>query len=328
MIKNLGFATLLLSLTMLSACGSDRPEWLGGEAKRPAADVRMGAKRSPVLNPPLGAAPTTENMPAMPSPPAIDTHPYDYYGEPDRMPPPPQDERVMRQEQAPRQDFGVDPVYSTETVATAPLPPAPELKPSPEMAAITTEKPAAEEPPVQHSWFSRMRERLSGEPESPQAEKLNAEPYPKLSDVPERPSEFQAVKTEQAGRMDELSTEHAQAQEQRETLSAEPSQTGNGEVLLGHAYDKKLGPAQNAATKTGTVVATMPEPEVAPPVLAAEEAPKAKAKTKTATKAKTTTTKTAAKKKPAEKPVVSASAGNNTPVTQYDLQRQQEQALY
>ena len=43
-------AALLFSLVPLSACNPNAPEWLGGEPKRPAADVKIGPRRAPALN--------------------------------------------------------------------------------------------------------------------------------------------------------------------------------------------------------------------------------------------------------------------------------------
>jgi hypothetical protein len=300
MKKTLAAAALLLTLAPLSACTDNaRPEWLGGEPKRPAADVHPGNRRVPALN-----NQALERVPPPPDHPVPPPPPHDFYGNGNMAPPPPMpapDNRVMDDESV-RKPFGVDPAYSTETQAVAPLPPSPELTVSPETQAAMAPHPAAAEEKPAGNVFSRMAQRLGDQPEAPEVEKVKDKPYPKLSDVPERPAEFADVKANHMDTMADLQSEHAMAQESREMVNEEPTQTGSDEVLLGHAHDAKADPAQ-VMPKTQEVVSTMESPPGEIPVKRAE-APKPPAKP--------VAKKTPAKKSVAKKPVAKKSTSKKT----------------
>jgi hypothetical protein len=322
MKKYLTFAALLLTLASLGACSSnERPEWLGGENKRPAADFKPGSRRAPVL----------QKAPLV-TPPL----PQDYYNnEQMDSPPPPVSEKQAMNDSHVRKPFAGDPRYSTETETIAPVPPAPELAASSETKTVATasEIPAALEPkpaPViagnnlapalvvspdtksamveepksaqetpSPSLISHLSERLSDKPEEPDVEKIKDKPYPKLSDVPERPAEFAEVKSAQEKKIKELTTEHDIAQEQREAVSAEPTED---------------------APKVKDVAPPPPKTE-------------AKSTTKKSSKKKSVKPKSAAKKSTTEtvaqsEPMTSATSNMSLPPGKYADQLQQEKALY
>lgn len=157
----------LSSLFWLAACSPERPEWLGGDPKRPAADVVIGPKRTPLLNPRSGGYPAgnqgseTSGQPPPPGspPPSLQNNPYDYFdnsGNPKPAPAPSSSEPTMFErwlgkddqgraaptgnQHAARKQFPANPSYSGETVGIAPIPPGPQ-------AAIIS--PAAGEPSAQ-----------------------------------------------------------------------------------------------------------------------------------------------------------------------------------
>lgn len=248
---------IFLSLTSvlgLSACGLDRPEWLGGEEKRPAENVYIGSKRVPVLNPQPNMNPP-QNLQRMAPPPPPP---------PAKVMAPPPAAKIMPEKldeaagintpMMPRKTFQTEDPNLSETVDIAPLPPAPEsvaklpvevvpeptpepiveisseVAPEPAPLEITTENvsPPPEEPAAaataeeKLSWFSLMfgAEESGSEP----ARDVSNEPYPLLSTVPEMPQEFKDLKAQQETQMETLETDHKQAQEQKNTLFTEPEQ--------------------------------------------------------------------------------------------------------
>jgi hypothetical protein len=284
-------ASPLLCLALLSAClPSSRPEWLGGEEKRPAADVVItGPRRPPVLNPQF--QPPAANPAALTPPPAESPPPLPPQAAPDT--------RAMNDTPVIRKPFAVDPSYSTETVAVAPIPPAPELKVSPEtQAAMAGMISPSAGTPASPSLLGHVADRVNGVPDSPDVEALKNKSYPTLSDVPEKPAQLADVKTAKVDRMTDLAVEHVMADEQRASVDTEPA-------------------------------AAAPEAKEAPPEAKKEEAkPAAKKpakKSKPAPKKKTTD-KTA---KPAEKSSdTEDQAKSKAPADKYDAQLEQEHALY
>jgi hypothetical protein len=275
----------LASIFSLSACSMDRPTWLGGEDKRPAENVRIGAKRIPILNPKPGMMPppSVEQAPAphaqppmvlAPLPPPVAPAP--------PLKPMPEDlDQAAGINEAPstpdddiaRREFPVDSVHSLETVETAPIPAGPEsttkLQPAPgaepaiiipsEMAlepapivVTTSQSKNPEAPPVtkeKKSWFDRMIGKLNEENEPEEEEALNDMPYPLLSTVPEKPPEFTDMKAQKDQAMQDLMADHALAQEQKDLLAAEPSQTtSTPKPALPTAETQPIPPATPASS--------------------------------------------------------------------------------
>lgn len=145
----------------------------------------------------------------------------------------------------PRKPIPGNPYYSGETSAVAPLPPAPEsvapvepqqaalpeIQPEPSVAApleIASEAPPLAEvtPEEKPSWFARtfgdLKSPFSNDAEA--SAPAASEPYPRLSSVPETPARFSDVKAEKDQRLEELQSDHMQAQSDKLALDAEPSE--------------------------------------------------------------------------------------------------------
>lgn len=199
----------LSSLFWLTACTPERPEWLGGDPKRPAEDVVIGPKRTPLLNPRFGGHPAgnqgseASGQPSPPGspPPSFQNNPYDYFDDsgnpkPAAAPPPaaaPSDnnptmiERWLgsdNQEKPPslenqymaRKQFPANPSYSGETVGIAPIPPGPQ-------AAIIS--PAAGEPSVPTAMMEEPAPAASADmkPVQPPVQEIRAA-QPLVADAP------------------------------------------------------------------------------------------------------------------------------------------------
>ncbi len=223
MKKHLATTALLLTVVPLVACGpAQRPEWMGGEPVRPAADVKVGPRRAPVL----------QKMPVTPLPPPPPPSQDYYMQEQAQMPPPPPPPAPAKPAVKPadnvvRKPFTgdsaaikemakevVQPVSPSPVVEAAPIPES--LKPRPAEQIQKPEEPAPQ--PI-------AEDTVNDSPPPAEDKKPEEQPYPKLSDVPEKPTEFEQIKNLQAGKMEEMKEEHDAARQQQESLAAEPTQT-------------------------------------------------------------------------------------------------------
>ena len=206
------FTVVFLSLSSifwLMACTPERPEWLGGDPRRPAEDVVIGPKRTPLLNPRSGSHPAgnqgseTSGQPPPPGspPPSLQNNPYDYFDDsgnpkpalPPSAPAPSSGEPTMFErwlgeddqgraapagnQHAARKQFPANPSYSGETVGIAPIPPGPQ-------AAIIS--PAAGEPsapPAMMEESARPAASADMKPVQPPVQEIRAA-QPLIADAP------------------------------------------------------------------------------------------------------------------------------------------------
>ncbi len=236
----------------------------------------------------------------------------------------------------PRKLIPGNPHYSDETTQVVPLPPGPEstapvapqetaptsqvvmppdaqlamAEPQMEAAPVETLDTAPSEP--RSSWFSRTFKKIKSPFEShkvppPESRPTSAadasEPYPQLSSVPPTPEQFSVVKAERSQQLEELQSDHMQAQSDKQALDSEPSQfdvvkpveppalaksvppvnvqpvaktaeaappaSGNEPQLLGHVSDSQMAPVKESvvtAPAAPAVLAATPA-IVQPPIL-------------------------------------------------------------
>lgn len=205
---------------LLTACTV--PSWVSstfGPSERDSENKVRGAKHRPLMNPqsssPQAPAKKEVSRPSAyldkpRSAPSIDTNPYDYYDDVGnvRVPKPvekkPSASAVAKMEAMVRKPFEGNPLTSSETVAVAPIPPAP------------VEQQASS------GWFGRMADRISGESETPEAKEGQNAEYPTLSSVPKVPEAMDNVRAERDQYREELTQDHVQAVQKKQQLTEEP----------------------------------------------------------------------------------------------------------
>jgi hypothetical protein len=119
---------------------------------------------------------------------------------------------------------------------TLPLAPAPEAKSvpaadapavAPDASGDTDDKTSAA--PSQGSWISRTMGAFHGHSDDTTGGAQATDqpdsntPYPALSSVPKVPAEYKGIKSEQQGNMQELQTGYSAAQQDKQNLNSEPS---------------------------------------------------------------------------------------------------------
>lgn len=186
---------------------------------------------------PLAPAPvTTQAGPETPRAPLLPLAEPRSQQEPDQPEPLQAHETVLASMSAPAPDAPFAAAAQPET----PMPSQPAATPSAAPVQVADASPAAGPEPVKKSWFGRMTDSLS-EPFSSDAKKpaapaadsamdapsesvMEIDPnYPRLSAVPEKPSEFKRIRVGQQDKLEELQSDHMAAEMARDELQNEPT---------------------------------------------------------------------------------------------------------